>query len=229
MINNKKILAVIPARSASKRLPNKNILDLAGKPLIAWTIDAALKSNFVDKVIVSSDSEQILNISKDYGADTIKRPSYLANDSATTYDVINHTIQNEDKYDYVVVLQPTSPLRKNKHIDEALKLLIDKNADSIISVCETDHNPQWINTLPNDSSMNLFLSDELKNKRSQDLEQYYQLNGAIYICNINKLANNNSFFFEKQSFAYVMAPEESIDIDTIRDFLVAKLIIDSDL
>ncbi len=218
MYTNKKFLAIIPARGGSKRLPRKNVLDLCGKHLIAYTIEAALKSKYINKVIVSSDDEEILNISSNFGADIIKRPIDLANDTATTFDTIKHTIDNFEKYDYIVLLQPTSPLRNEKHIDEAIQLLEEKNADSIISVCEMDHSPLWSNTLPKDGNMSNFLKDEILNKRSQDLEKYYRLNGAIYICKTEKLIENKSFFLKDNIFAYIMNRENSVDID-VRDDL----------
>ena len=218
MYTNKKFLAIIPARGGSKRLPRKNVLDLCGKPLIAYTIEAALKSKYIDKVIVSSDDEEILNISSNFGADIIKRPIDLANDTATTFDTIKHTIDNFEKYDYIVLLQPTSPLRNEKHIDEAIQLLEEKNADSIISVCEMDHSPLWSNTLPKDGNMSNFLKDEILNKRSQDLEKYYRLNGAIYICKTSKLLEEKSFILKKKIFAYIMDRKNSIDIDEKVDF-----------
>ena len=178
---NKTFLAIIPARGGSKRLPRKNILDLCGKPLISWSIEAALKSKYISKVVVSSDDEEILNISSNFGADIIKRPYELANDTATTFDAIKHTINNLEKYDYIVLLQPTSPLRNEKHIDEAIELLEEKQADAIVSVCEMDHSPLWSNTLPEDGNMRGFLREEILNKRSQDLEKYYRLNGTIYM------------------------------------------------
>jgi CMP-N,N'-diacetyllegionaminic acid synthase len=180
MYTNKTFLAIIPARGGSKRLPRKNVLDLCAKPLIAYTIEATLKSKYIDKVIVSSDDEEILNISSNFGADIIKRPIDLANDTATTFDAIKHTIDNFEKYDYVVLLQPTSPLRNQKHIDEAIELLEIKKADAIVSVCEMDHSPLWSNTLPQDGSMKGFLRDEVLNKRSQDLEKYYLSKKTLY-------------------------------------------------
>ena len=225
MYTNKTFLAIIPARGGSKRLPRKNVLDLCGKPLIAYTIEAALKSKYIDKVIVSSDDEEILNISSNFGADIIKRPIDLANDTATTFDTIKHTIDNFEKYDYIVLLQPTSPLRNEKHIDEAIQLLEEKNADSIISVCEMDHSPLWSNTLPKDGNMSNFLKDEILNKRSQDLEKYYRLNGAIYICKTEKLLENKGFFLKDNIFAYKMDRESSIDIDEEMDFKIAETFI----
>ena len=189
---NKTFLAIIPARGGSKRLPRKNILDLCGKPLISWSIEAALKSKYISKVVVSSDDEEILNISSNFGADIIKRPYELANDTATTFDTVKHTIDNFENYDYIVLLQPTSPLRNENQIDEAIELLEEKQADAIVSVCEMDHSPLWSNILPEDGNMRGFLREEILNKRSQDLEKYYRLNGAIYICKTYKLLKNKT-------------------------------------
>ncbi|MCT7650597.1 acylneuraminate cytidylyltransferase family protein [Aliarcobacter butzleri] len=226
MYKDKTFLVIIPARGGSKRLPRKNVLDLSGKPLIAYTIEAGLKSNYVDKVVVSSDDEEILEISKKFGAETIKRPDDLANDTATTFDAIKHTIDNNiDKYNYIVLLQPTSPLRNEKHIDEAIELLEIKNADAIISVCEMEHSPLWSNTLPQDGSMKGFLRDEVLNKRSQDLEKYYRLNGAIYICKTDKLLENKNFLLKDNIFSYVMDRKNSIDIDEEIDFKITEAIL----
>lgn len=223
MINNKTFLAIIPARGGSKRLPRKNVLDLCRKPVIAWSIEAGLDSKYIDRVVVSSDDDEILNIAKKYGAEIIKRPSELAIDTATTFDAIKHTIENLEKYDYIVLLQPTSPLRNEKHIDEAIELLEEKNADAVVSVCEMDHSPLWSNTLPKDNSMGNFLRDEVLNKRSQDLEKYYRLNGAIYICQTEKFLKGKSFFIKNNIFAYKMDKKSSIDIDEEFDFKIAKL------
>ena len=129
MYENKTFLAIIPARGGSKRLPHKNVLKLAGKPLIAWSIDAGLQSQYIDKVIVTSDDDEILNIAKQFKGEVIKRPEELASDTATSFDAIKHTIENVEKYDYIVLLQPTSPLRNFKHIDNAIKLLESKKAN----------------------------------------------------------------------------------------------------
>lgn len=226
MYKNKTFLAIIPARGGSKRLPRKNVLDLCGKPLIAWSIKAGLKSNYIDKVVVTSDDEEVLSISKEHGAQTIKRPDELATDTATSFDAIKHAIDNAEAYDYIVLLQPTSPLRNTDHIDEAIELLMAKNANAIVSVCEMDHSPLWSNTLPADRSMKGFLKDEVLNKRSQDLEKYYRLNGAIYICKTDKLLDEKSFILKDNIFAYMMDRESSVDIDEKIDFIFAKTIID---
>jgi CMP-N-acetylneuraminic acid synthetase len=229
MYKNKTFLAVILARGGSKRLPKKNMLDLNGKPLIAYSIKAGLESKYIDRVVVSSDAKEILDISKQFGADIIKRPDELASDTATSFDAIKHTIEYTEKYDYVVLLQPTSPLRTYNNIDEAIELLINKKADSIISVCETDHSPLWSNILPKDGSMKGFLQDDILNKRSQDLDVYYRLNGAIYICNIDKIKEEQSFFLKDNIFAYKMNRKSSIDIDEEIDFKLAKVLLDSEI
>jgi len=225
MLNGKTFLAIIPARGGSKRLPRKNILDLGGKPLIAWSIEAGLKSKYLDKVIVTSDDDEILAIAKEFGSETIKRPDELASDTATSFDAIKHTIENVDRYDYIVLLQPTSPLRTAKYIDEAIELLESKKADAVISVCEMDHSPLWSNTLPDDGNMAFFIKDEVKNRRSQDLEPYYRLNGAIYITKTDSLLEEKSFFLEKNIFAYKMDRESSVDIDEEMDFFMASILL----
>jgi len=224
MYKNKTFLAIIPARGGSKRLPRKNVLDLYGKPLIVWSIEAGLKSQYIDTVVVTSDDDEILDIAKFFGAKIIKRPEKLASDTSTTFDAIKHTIENVEKYDYIVLLQPTSPLRNEKHIDEAIELLEAKNADAIVSVCEMDHSPLWSNTLRQDGNMNHFLKDEILNKRSQDLDKYYRLNGAIYICKTEKLLEEKRFFLKDNIFAYVMDRKSSIDIDEEIDFKMAEVL-----
>ena len=168
----------------------------------------------------------MFEISKSFGAEFIKRPGELASDTATTFDAIKHTIDNLEEYEYVVLLQPTSPLRNETHIDEAIELLEEKQADAIVSVCEMDHSPLWSNTLPEDGNMRGFLREEILNKRSQDLEKYYRLNGAIYICKTDKLLENKSFFLKDNIFAYIMDRKSSIDIDEEIDFLFAERVIE---
>jgi CMP-N,N'-diacetyllegionaminic acid synthase len=224
MYKSKTFLAIIPARGGSKRLPRKNILDLAGKPLIAWTIAAGLKSKYIDKVIVTSDDDEILSIAQDSGSAVLKRPNNLASDKATTFDTIKHAIEKINRYDYIVLLQPTSPLRDQKHIDAAIELMLDRNADALISVCEMDHSPLWSNTLPEDGSMCNFLRDEVVNRRSQELETYYRLNGAIYICKTDKLLEEESFFLKNNVYAYIMDRKSSIDIDEEIDLKIADII-----
>lgn len=218
MIKDKTFLAIIPARGGSKRLPRKNVLPLSGKPLINWTIEAALNSKYIDKVLVSSDDDEILATAEEAGAEIIKRPAELAQDTSTSFDAIKHAIDHTEYYDYIVLLQPTSPLRTSQHVDEAIELLEGKKADAVISVTDLEHSPQWANTLPTDGSMVDFLKDEVLNRRSQDLETYYRLNGAIYICKTKKLLETGSFFIKENVYAYKMPNGSSVDVDKEIDF-----------
>jgi CMP-N,N'-diacetyllegionaminic acid synthase len=222
---NKSFLAIIPARGGSKRLPRKNILDLNGKPLIAWSIEAGLSSKYIDKVVVTSDDDDILNLSKSLGVEILMRPDYLASDTATTFDTIKHVIEKVANYDYIILLQPTSPLRDGLHIDEAIELLENKKASAVISVCKMDHSPLWSNTIDKSLSMVGFLKDEVLNKRSQDLEKYYRLNGAIYICKTERYIEEKKFFLKDNIFAYKMDRKNSVDIDENIDLEIAKFLL----
>ena len=198
---------------------------MAGKPLIVWTIEAGLKSNFIDKLIVSCDDKDILNISQETGVVIIVRPEELATDEASTFSVIFHLVKRiKEDYDFTVLLQPTSPLRNENHINEAFKLLLEKKADAVISVCKTSHNPLWSNVLPEDGSMVHFMKDEIKGVRSQDLPTYYRLNGAIYICRTDRLINEKTFFIRDNIYAYEMERKHSIDIDKKIDLIFAEII-----
>lgn len=226
MFKEKSFIGIVPARGGSKRLPNKNLLYLAGKPLIAWTLEAALKSKYLDHIVVSSDKDEILKVARDYGVETVKRPKELATDSAKTVDVVRHVLESIKKeYNYIVLLQPTSPLRTERHIDESIEFLISKNADAVISVCETEYPPLWCNTLPEDLSMENFIRKEIIGTRSQDLPKYYRLNGAIYICKSDELIKQKTFFLNKNIYAYIMDRKSSIDIDDETDFLLAETLI----
>ncbi|NRA87028.1 MAG: acylneuraminate cytidylyltransferase family protein [Rhizobiales bacterium] len=218
MIKDKKILAIILARGGSKRLPRKNVLPLNGKPLINYSIVAALNCNYIDATLVSSDDDEVLEISEAAGADIIKRPVELATDTSNSFDAIKHAIENYAKFDYIVLLQPTSPLRTSQHISQAIELLVQKQADAIISVCQTEHSPLWSNVLPKNHSMTNFIADEISNTRSQDLPTYYRLNGAIYIYNVKQLLAQETLLISKNIFAYVMDIASSVDIDTKIDF-----------
>ncbi|MGV7930885.1 MAG: cytidylyltransferase domain-containing protein [Spirochaetota bacterium] len=230
MYLNKSFLSIIPARGGSKRLPGKNMLPLMGRPLIEWTIQAALSSGFVDTTCVSTDDERIAEISRRVGAEVpFLRPSELATDTASSISVVKHCVDFYNTklnrtYDYVILLQPTSPLRKVSDIDSAIKFLFEKKADAVVSVCEADHSPLRCNILPDSLSMENFISDKHRGKRSQDLPVFYRINGAIYIAKTDRLILEGSFLFKKNVFAYIMPRERSIDIDTEVDFKIAEIL-----
>ncbi len=226
MFEGKKILAIIPARGGSKRLPGKNLLALDNKPLIAWTIEAALGSQYIDEVIVSTDDLAITEVAREYGAHVpFVRPAELAKDEARSIDVVLHALdfmaQHDRHFDYVVLLQPTSPLRDSGDIDKGIAYMFDRGADSVIGVCEVDHNPIWSNTLSEDRNMETFLPDQYNNARTQDLPVYYRINGAFYMIKTDIVTESSSFFVKKNIYAYVMSQEHSVDIDTELDFILA--------
>ena len=226
MINNEKVLALIPARGGSKGLPGKNIKKLSGKPLIAWTIEEAKKADYIDEVIVSTDSKEIAEISQSYGASIpFMRPDVLATDHAKGIDVIKHTIEFfKDEFDVIIVLQPTSPLRTYKNINSAFMEFQKKKCQAVVSVCKVEHPIQWTGTLMKDKSMKNFINEDIKNKNRQDLQTYYRLNGAIYISKIDYLFQNNGFL-GNNTFAYIMSKKNSVDIDSILDFKFAELLL----
>ena len=222
-------MAIIPARGGSKRLPNKNILDLAGKPLIVWTIDAAKQSKYIDRIVVSTDSSRIAETALKAGAEVpFLRPEYLAQDDTSTYEVVDHTLTQlrncGNQYDYLLLLQPTSPLRTTEHIDGATDLLIAKNADAVISVTEVDHLNEWSGTIPKSLCMENYFQGKTE-KRSQELSKKYRINGAIYLVNTSKLSKYKTFFVPKNIFAYQMEKEVSIDVDVKFDFDISEYLI----
>ena len=216
----KKILSIIPARGGSKGLPRKNIIDLAGKPLIAWTIEASLNSEYISKTIVSSDDDEILNISKKYNADIIKRPDELALDTTAIEPVIKHVVEELKienlEYDYLVLLQPTSPLRYAKDIDNAFDMLFKNNATALISVCEIDNKILKAFKQNKDTFIEGISNNKYPFMRRQDLPKIYLSNGSIYIIKIDEFLINNSFHTNK-TISYIMNEIKSIDIDTQGD------------
>jgi len=225
MFNGKKILAIIPARGASKRLPRKNILPLADKPLIAYSIDATKGSKHIDRVVVSSDDDEILSVAKEYGAEIFKRDSSLAQDTTKSIDVVIDVVEQLIGYDFVILLQPTSPLRDLDDIDGAIEQYFTKDATSLIAVCENEHSPLWSNTLDESLSMDNFLDDKYNNSRGQDLPTYYRINGAFYMSSVESVRKKKTFFIKENIYAYKMSQEHSIDIDTKLDFLIAQTIL----
>ena len=225
----KNFLVIIPARSGSKRLKNKNILNFFNKPLIAHTINEALKVKELDEIIVSTDSKKILNISKKYGANVpFLRPKYLSKSKTPSISVALHAINYFKKknieFEKVMLLQPTSPLRKAYHIRQACKLYRNKKAHSIISVCENNHPIEWINYIDNSLSLKNFVNEKKIFLNSSEFKRSYKLNGAIFITNTKHLIKQKTFFLKKKIYAYIMDKRYSIDIDTKLDFDYAKFI-----
>lgn len=221
-----KVLAVIPARGGSKGLPGKNIKVLGGKPLIAWTIDAALDTNFIDKIIVSTDCQNIVKVAKNFGAEVpFIRPDELSSDTATTSDVISHAINSmKEKYDILILLQPTSPFRTAKDIENAFEIYKSTITSSVASVYCADKSPYWYFTRDEIGTISSVLKMEGQFSRRQELPVTYLLNGAIYIVDMKKFLSYEKFIFD-DSLSYVMSKESSIDIDNLMDFRLAELIV----
>lgn len=229
MFYNQRIIAIIPARSGSKGLPNKNIRLLNGKPLLAYSILQAQETGIIDEIFLSTDSQEYADIAIQYGANVpFLRSDVLASDSASTWDCVEEALEQYSKigkeYDLFVVLQPTSPLRTAGDIIHALNKMLLNNADSVVSVCEADHSPLLCNTLPEDLSLKKFIRSEITSKTRQELPTYYRINGAIYAVGTSYFLNAQNIY-AGNSIAYVMPRERSVDIDTLFDFSLAECLL----
>lgn len=222
-----KKIAVIPARSGSKGLKNKNIKELNGKPMMAYTIEAALQSKMFDCVHVSTDSQLYADIAGAYGADVpFLRDKTLADAQASTWDALRYVIQKYkeagQEFSIVTLLQPTSPLRDADDICRAFQVFQEKNADAVVSVCQMEHSIQICNTLGENDSMYQFI-DSNKIGARQALSVFYRINGAIYIQKTNLLMEKENIYNEN-SYAYIMSKEHSVDIDDGLDFKMAEFL-----
>lgn len=229
MIESRRILALITARGGSKGVPGKNVRLLGGKPLIAHTIEAALASRFIDRVIVSTDSEEIAAASRKSGADVpFLRPSELAGDLARQEDAILHAMrwceENGGAYDVILVLTPTTPLRTEKGIDEVIGFFASHpRARSVITVTETPHAPQFMNSLPPDRSLHGFVAEDLKFKNRQELPQTYCISGSVCLADWDYFKMEGSFL-APLAFAYVVDARSGLDINTPLDFQFAEFL-----
>ncbi|WP_046174416.1 acylneuraminate cytidylyltransferase family protein [Domibacillus indicus] len=225
MIENKKILAIIPARGGSKGVPRKNIRELAGKPLIAWTIEAAKQSVYIDRCIISSDDEEIIEIARQYECEVpFVRPAALAQDDTPGIEPILHALSELAGYDIVMLLQPTSPLRTTEDIDRCIETMIINEASVCVSVTEPDKSPFWMYTTTDDNQMRPLIPQENPAVRRQDLSAVYVLNGAVYVAETDWLIKTKSFLTDETT-AYLMPKQRSFDIDTDEDFLLCEFMI----
>jgi CMP-N,N'-diacetyllegionaminic acid synthase len=226
MFKGKKILGVITARGGSKGIPRKNIKDLAGKPLIAYTIEAAKESKFLTRTIISTEDNEIADISKKYGGDVpFMRPAKLAGDTSTSIDAVQHTItalnERGEEYDYIMILQPTSPLRISEDIDACIKKIIDTGADSVMSVMELDDfSIKKLKVIEDDIIKPLAEDEGMVSSRRQDMVKVYKRNTAIYLTKTSFIIKGD--LFGKISRPYLMSAERSIDINRMIDFEIAE-------
>lgn len=228
MIDGKSVLALLTARGGSKGVPGKNIKPLAGKPLIAWSVEAARGSRYVDRVLVSTDSDDIAAAAVSAGAEApFRRPTELAGDLSKQEDAILHAmdwVERHDRaYDILLVLTPTAPLRDAAEIDAATELLARHPlARAVFSVRRCDHSPLFANRLPADGSMAGFVPHDLRLKNRQELPTYYQLSGSVALAHWDHFKIEGSFL-TSATYAYVTDSRKGLDIDTMADFLLAEI------
>ena len=224
-----KNIAIIPARSGSKGLKDKNIRLLNGKPLLAYTIEAALKSKCYDTVMVSTDSKKYAKIAGEYGAEVpFLRSEETSQDSTSPWDVVKEVLENYKalgrEFDTFTLLQPTSPLRTARDIRNAFAEMKEKNANAVVSMCELECSMHLVNTLPKSLSMKGFISDEQYNKRRQEIRPYYRFNGAIYISKVKTFMKHMNIYNDK-CYAYIMDRSRSYDIDDLNDLKIVEALL----
>ncbi len=223
MYKDKKILGVITARGGSKGIPRKNIKDLAGKPLIAYTVEAAKQSKYLTRCIVSTDDQEIADVSKQYGANIpFMRPEELAQDQSTSMEVVQHVLKDiGEEYDYLMILQPTSPLRAAEDIDGCIIKAVDTDADSVMSMKELDDfSAKKLKRIDNDEIVPWLEDEGKESSRRQDLDQVYKRNCAIYLTKTELIKKGD--LFGKVSRPYIMPEDRSIDINQLVDFNLAE-------
>ena len=223
MYRDKNILGLIPARGGSKGVPGKNIRPLAGRPLIAWTIEAARRARYLDRIVLSSENEDICRIAEAYGCEVpFRRPPALARDDTPGIAPVLHALEQLPGFDYVVLLQPTSPFRTAEDIDRAIARCIDASAPSLASITPASQHPSWMYHMDEDGRIGHFLGEELIARR-QELPRIYALNGAIYVAHVETLQRERRLISPK-TIGYPMPRVRSLDIDTALDFDVAEVL-----
>lgn len=229
MYKNKTFLAIIPARGGSKGLPSKNIKEICSKPLVAWSIEAGVKSKYVDEVMVTTDYQEIADIAKEYGANVpFLRPEFLASDTATSFDAIKHTIdfyKNElhREFDYIVLLEPTSPLREDCDIDNMIEKIVNNEAefDSIVSIGEVHEHPSIMKKIINNNHLSPYCQELEMKTRRQDNDVAYFPYGVAYIVKRKSLLDEETFYTKRNTF-YEIKRYQCYEIDDIYDFLAIE-------
>lgn len=226
---DKIVLSIITARGGSKRLPRKNIKLLNGKPMIAYAIEAANKSKYIDRLIVTTDDSKIANISKKFGAEIpFMRPPELSNDTASSLVVLQHAVKwmevkENYKPDIIVLIQPTSPFVLADDVDKTIEKIINNDSDSCFSVCEIKERPEWMFYLDGDRARP-YVKKVSETARSQDFSPLFITNGAVYAMKTDLLMKRNMIRNRKNSSVHTMPVNRSIDIDTLTDFRLAELL-----
>jgi CMP-N,N'-diacetyllegionaminic acid synthase len=225
MIDGRRVIAVIAARGGSKGLPRKNILPLGGKPLIAWSIEAAAQSRYLDRAVVSTDDPEIAEAARAFGGDVpFMRPAELATDEAPIVDAVLHAVDSiEESYDDVVLLQASSPLRRAFDIDGAIELYRRKGAATCVSVTAVSKGPWWMYRTDRDGYLQPFIERSGTHRR-QELPSLVMPNGAVYVAGLDYLRHTRTFYGDRAA-AYEMPPDLSPDIDSELDLRVAEALL----
>jgi CMP-N,N'-diacetyllegionaminic acid synthase len=225
MIGGATVLALIPARGGSKGVPGKNVRPVGGRPLIAWTIVAAKASRYVDRTVLSSDDQSIIDAARSFGCDVpFTRPAELATDEADSMSVVRHAMTVlPERYDYLVLLQPTSPMRLAQDIDRAIERCVNSGAPACVSVCEPDKSPYWMFRAGKGDVLEPLLAAEIPDRRQQ-APAVLALNGAVYVARTDHLAGGGTFL-APGTVGYVMPKERSFDIDTELDLRIVDFLL----
>lgn len=228
MIDGRSVLAIIVARGGSKGLPGKNLREIAGKPMVAWSVLAAHGSRYIDRTILSSDDEDIIAAAGVEGCDVpFRRPADLATDTASVIDVIEHALDRlEQTFEITVLLQATSPLRRSEDIDGCLERMVSTGAHACVSVCPPSHAPHLFYRIDKLDQLLPILENSPSSARRQDVPQTFMLNGAVYVAETKWLLQNQTFM-TPTTVAYMMPPERSVDVDSELDLLLARAIVAS--
>lgn len=223
MINGRKVLAIIPARGGSKGVPRKNIREVAGRPLIAWTIEEAKKSKYIDRLILSSEDAEIIQVAQSYGCEVpFVRPAALAQDATPGIDPVLDTMERLPNYAFVVLLQITSPLRSVTDIDGCIEHCVANLANACVSITQVEQSPYWMYTLGNNGMMTALMPTDTTYARRQDLPSVYTLNGAVYVANCDWLRKHKTFL-TPETLGFIMPQERSLDIDTELDLRILNM------
>lgn len=221
-----KVLAIISARGGSKGIPGKNIKPLCGKPLLAWTIEAALQAQSIDRVVVSTEDEEIASVAKQFGAEVpFMRPLALAQDDTPGIEPVLHAIEQLPGYDWVLLLQPTSPLRSVEDIEAIIQFCREEGSPAAVSITEVSKHPFWMYQLDDQNHLQPLILSRPEITRRQDLPSVYALNGAIYLARTDWLIRNQGFI-GPETLGYVMPGTRSVDLDTAQDWRWVEFLIE---
>ena len=225
MIRGGKVLGLIPARGGSKAVPRKNLRSLAGKPLLQWTAEAGLASRFIDRLVLSTDDDEIAQVGASLGLDVpFRRPAAAASDTAGAAEVVRHALAElSERFDYLVYLQPTSPLRSTADIDGCLERLATGDGDFCVSVQASPQRPEWLFYLAANDRIDPVVG-QFDATRRQDLRACYVLNGAVYAARVDAFDRSGTFLTDR-TLGYLMPAERSVDLDELADFEVAEAIL----